>query len=60
MISSTVGGSGGYRSPLLRGETPRWKLDVVAGERRRPARSTNWMDSMTSSWWTMVDTTIVP
>jgi hypothetical protein len=45
----TVGASGGYRSPLLRGGTPRWKLDVVAGERCRPARSSNWVDSMTPS-----------
>src|SRR5450755_3964972 len=50
MISSTVGGSGGYRDPLLRGETPRWKLDLVAGERRRPARSSNDTDSITSSY----------
>jgi transposase len=49
MISSTVGGSGGYRRSLLRGGRPWWKLEVVAGERRRPARSSISRASMTSS-----------
>jgi hypothetical protein len=31
MISSTVGGSGGYRRPMLRGGSPRWKVASVAG-----------------------------
>jgi hypothetical protein len=39
MISSTLGGSAGYRSPLLRGGRPAWNPGMVAGERRRPARS---------------------
>jgi hypothetical protein len=35
-ISSTVGGSAGYRRPLLRGGQPWGKLASVACERRRP------------------------
>jgi hypothetical protein len=38
-ISSTAGGSAGYRSPLLRGGRPQWKPGMVAGDRRRPAAS---------------------
>ena len=34
MISSTVGGSAGYCSPLFRGGRPRWLPGMVAGERR--------------------------
>jgi hypothetical protein len=49
-ISSTVGGSGGYRMPLFPGGSASWKLDVVAGERRLPAQSSSGMDSMTSSF----------
>jgi hypothetical protein len=37
MISSTLGGSAGYRSPLLRGGRPAWNPGIVAGDRRRPA-----------------------
>src|SRR5262249_18533832 len=48
-ISSTVGGSGGYRRPLFLGASPWWKLASVAGDRRRPARSSNGVDSMMSS-----------
>jgi hypothetical protein len=39
MISSTAGGSVGYRRPLLRGARPQCKPGIVAGERRRPAAS---------------------
>jgi hypothetical protein len=49
MISSTVGGSGGYRSPLLWGACPWWKLASVAGDRRLPARSSDGAGCMTSS-----------
>jgi hypothetical protein len=38
-ISVTVGGSAGYRRPLLRGGRPARKPGIVAGERRRPAAS---------------------
>src|SRR4051812_39595547 len=44
MISSTVGGSAGYRKPLFAGERPAWNPGFVAGERRRPARSSNGSD----------------
>ena len=59
MISSTVGGSGGYRRPLLRGGRPWWKLEWVAGERRRPARSTSGDGFHGVLLWKMVDATIV-
>ena len=36
-ISSTVGGSAGWRWPLLRGGLPARNPRMVAGERRRPA-----------------------
>jgi hypothetical protein len=39
MISSIVGGSAGYRFPLLRGGRSAWNSGSVAGERRRPAAS---------------------
>ena len=39
-ISSTRGGSAGYRRPLFLGDRPRWNSENVAGERRRPATST--------------------
>jgi hypothetical protein len=43
-ISSTVGGSVGYRRPLLRGGRPEWKPGTVAGDRRRPAASSSTLD----------------
>jgi hypothetical protein len=49
MISSTFGGSAGYRRPLLPGGRPAWNPGIVAGERRRPARSSNTSD-MTPAW----------
>jgi hypothetical protein len=55
MISSTVGGSGGYRRPLFRGGSAWWKLDAVAGDRRRPAQSSSELDSMTPSFGTTND-----
>jgi hypothetical protein len=63
MISSTVGGSGGYRSPLLRGGRARWYPGRVAGDRRRPAQSTSGADSMMSSfgrWLTTPSSRAVP
>ena len=48
-ISSTVGGSAGYRMPLLRGERPAWKFGIVAGERRRPAASSRGSDMVPPS-----------
>jgi hypothetical protein len=44
MISSTLGRSAGYRGPLLCGARPAWNPGIVAGERRRPARSSNSSD----------------
>jgi hypothetical protein len=44
MISSTFGGSAGYRTPLLRGGRPAWNAGIVAGDRRRPARSSSSSD----------------
>jgi hypothetical protein len=38
-ISSTFGGSAGERCPLLPGTFPVWNPGIVAGDRRRPARS---------------------
>ena len=38
-ISSTIGGSAGYRIPLLRGGRPAGWPGWVADERRRPAAS---------------------
>src|SRR4051795_5068283 len=46
MISSTLGGSAGYRTPLLRGGRPAWNPGAVAGDRRRPARSSSCSDMM--------------
>jgi hypothetical protein len=34
--------------PLFRGESPVWKLDIVAGDLGRPARSNSGIDSMVS------------
>ena len=36
-ISSTLGGSAGYRCPLFPGAWPKWNPGKVAGDRRRPA-----------------------
>ena len=40
-ISSTVGGSAGYTRPLFLGACPALWLGIAAGERRRPAASSN-------------------
>jgi hypothetical protein len=68
----TISGSAHHRDDLLHARRIRWipkpfvarrnayvKLEVVAGERRRPARSNNGMDSITSSCGRLVDATIV-
>src|SRR5437763_848620 len=40
-LSSTVGGSAGYRTPLLRGGRPALWPGIAAGERLRPVASSN-------------------
>src|SRR5947209_2412617 len=40
-ISSTVGGSAGYLTPLFRGGRPALWPGIAAGERRRPVASSN-------------------
>ncbi len=49
--ASARGGSGGYPIPLLRGALPARYPGIVAGDRRRPAASTNTIEpwAITSS-----------
>lgn len=39
----------GYVGPVFPGGSPRWKLESVGGDRRRPAQSNSDVVSMTSS-----------
>jgi hypothetical protein len=48
-ISSTAGGSAGYRRPLLRGGRPQWNPGMVAGHRRRPPASSKTESIMDAS-----------
>src|SRR5947209_9637685 len=58
-ISSTVGGSAGYRSPLLRGGRPALWPGIAAGERLRPVAS-NEEDIAPSLREQIVDRTALP
>jgi hypothetical protein len=61
-ISSTVGGSAGYRTPLLRGGRPALWPGIAAGERLRPVASskTDEEDIAPSLREQIVDRTALP